>query len=247
MNIAVIGGGNMGGALAKGLFKARGTDWTITVTSRTERTLDRLGAECPGLKTTTDNRLAANGSDVVILCVKPWLIDEVCSEVAPETGKATVISVAAGARNDLIDIYAMPNIAVEYGAGMTFVEENDNADAVGTALELFAQVGMAKLASPKEMAAGLMMSGCGIAYVMRFVRAMAEGGVELGFTPDVATEVALQTLTGAAVLLRGTGLHPERAIDRVTTPGGYTIRGLNELEHAGFVSAVIRALTLNKQ
>ena len=92
------------------------------------------------------------------------------------------------------------------------------------------------------VAAGMMMAGCGIAYAMRFVRAMMEGGVELGLYPKDALNIAQQTMRGAVTLLKETGLHPEAAIDKVTTPGGVTIKGLNELEHAGFSSAVIRCL-----
>ena len=92
------------------------------------------------------------------------------------------------------------------------------------------------------MGAGMMMAGCGIAYVMRFLRAMMEGGVEMGFYPNEAKEIGMQTMQGAVSLLRETGLHPEAAIDKVTTPGGITIKGLNELDHAAFNSAVIRCL-----
>ena len=88
----------------------------------------------------------------------------------------------------------------------------------------------------------MMLAGCGIAYVMRFLHAMMEGGVEMGFYPDEAKAIAMQTMQGAVTLLHETGLHPEAAIDKVTTPGGVTIKGLNELEHAKFNSAVIRCL-----
>ena len=97
------------------------------------------------------------------------------------------------------------------------------------------------------MGAGMMMAGCGIAYVMRFLRAMTEGGVEMGFYPDEAKQIAMQTMQGAVTLLRETGLHPEAAIDKVTTPGGITIKGLNELDHAAFNSAVIRCLKAGLQ
>jgi pyrroline-5-carboxylate reductase len=88
----------------------------------------------------------------------------------------------------------------------------------------------------------MMMAGCGIAYVMRYLRVMMEGGVEMGFYPADALKISMQTMRGAVTLLEETGLHPEAAIDKVTTPGGFTIKGLNELDHAGFNSAVIRSL-----
>ena len=87
-----------------------------------------------------------------------------------------------------------------------------------------------------------MLSGCGIAYVMRFIHAMMEGGVEMGLYPKEAQEIAMQTMKGAVAVLEGRNMHPAVGIDKVTTPGGLTIRGLNELEHAGFNSAVIRCL-----
>ncbi|MCD7713602.1 MAG: pyrroline-5-carboxylate reductase [Prevotella sp.] len=242
MKIAVIGGGNMGGALAKGWGKTLGTEWHIVVTARTEETLRRLKAACPRLETTTSNLDAASDADVIVLCVKPWLIDAVVYGLRSVLKGKTVISVAANARNEAIDIYSMPNIAAEYGASMTFIEENSNKKATNVACSLFGSIGLAKVVTAKQMSAGLMMSGCGIAYVMRFLRAMTEGGVELGFQADVAKEVAMQTMAGAVKLLQETGLHPEQAIDRVTTPGGITIKGLNELERAGFTSSVIRGL-----
>jgi pyrroline-5-carboxylate reductase len=157
----------------------------------------------------------------------------------PELKDKLLVSVAAGVRHERIDVYAMPNIAAEFGESMTFVEEAEKAVAVA---ELFGKVGQCKVVPQRLMDAGMMMAGCGIAYVMRFLRAMMEGGVEMGFYPNEAKEIAMQTMQGAVTLLRETGLHPEVAIDKVTTPGGITIKGLNELDHAAFNSAVIRSL-----
>ncbi len=237
----------MGGALVKGWSRALPED-NITVTARSMDTLNRLSAACPGIKTSLNNAEATADADVIVLCVKPWLVETVIEDIRGNVAGKVLISVAAGVRNDAIDVYAMPNIAAEYCASTTFIEENPNKQAVDVACSLFGKVGLAKVVSPKQMTAGLMMSGCGIAYVMRFLRAMTEGGVELGFPSDVAKEVAMQTMTGAVTLLRHTNLHPEQAIDRVTTPGGMTIKGLNELEHAGFSSAVVKGLKagLNK-
>ena len=94
----------------------------------------------------------------------------------------------------------------------------------------------------QHLAAGTTLASCGIAYAMRYIRAASEGGVELGFKADDAKQIVMQTVKGAIKLLTATGLHPEEAIDLVTTPGGVTIKGLNEMEHAGFTSAVIRGL-----
>lgn len=238
MKLAIIGSGNMGGALAKGWAKA-GLASDLTITAHTQQTLDRLVEACPGISATLDNKKAVEGADVVILAVKPWLVEQVIKEITPELKDKLLISVAAGIRNERIDVYAMPNIAAEFGESMTFVEEAEQAEL---AAQLFSKVGQCKVVPQRLMAAGMMMAGCGIAYVMRFLRAMMEGGVEMGFYPDEAKDIAIQTMQGAVTMLRDTGLHPEEAIDKVTTPGGITIKGLNELDHSAFNSAVIRCL-----
>ena len=238
MKITVIGGGNMGGALVKGWAKA-GLAADITVTAHTQRTLDRLSEACPGITAMLDNVKAIQDADVVVLAVKPWLVEQVIAEIMPELRGKLLVSVAAGIRHERIDVYAMPNIAAEFGESMTFVEEAEQANV---AAELFGKVGQCKVVPQRLMGAGMMMAGCGIAYVMRFLRAMMEGGVEMGFYPDEAKSIAMQAMQGAVTMLRETGLHPEAAIDKVTTPGGITIKGLNELNHASFNSAVIRCL-----
>ena len=228
----------MGGALVKGWVKA-GMASSITVTAHTQQTLDRLVETCPGITAMLDNRKAVQGADIVVLVVKPWLVEGVIAEIMSELENKLLISVAAGVRHERIDVYAMPNIAAEFGECMTFIEESDKADM---AAELFGRVGQCKVVPQRLMDAGMMMAGCGIAYVMRFLRAMMEGGVEMGFYPNEAKEIAMQTMQGAVTLLQETELHPEVAIDKVTTPGGITIKGLNELDHAAFNSAVIRCL-----
>ena len=236
--IAIIGAGNMGGALVKGWAKA-GMAANLTVTAHTQQTLDRLVEACPDITVMLNNSKAVQNADVVVLAVKPWLIQQVIEEIEPELKDKLLISVAAGVRHERIDVYVMPNIAAEFGESMTFIEEAAKAE---TAAELFGKVGLCKVVPQRLMDAGMMMAGCGIAYVMRFLRAMMEGGVEMGFYPDEAKKIALQTMQGAVTMLRETGLHPEAAIDKVTTPGGITIKGLNELDHTAFNSAVIRCL-----
>lgn len=245
MKIAVIGAGNMGGALIKGWAKAAREgkeDLDITLTARTQQTLDKFAALYPELHTLLNNIEAIQDADIVLLAVKPWLIDSVLCEMGDALKDKTVISVAANARHERIDVYVMPNIAAEFGQSMTFIEETPNAEALQSAVSLFSLVGQQQVVDQKHMGAGMMMAGCGIAYVMRFLRAMMEGGVEMGFYPKDAQQIAMQTMQGAITLLQETGLHPEAAIDKVTTPGGVTIKGLNELDHASFNSAVIRCL-----
>ena len=241
MKVTVIGAGNMGGALTKGWIRAGMTN-DLTVTAHTQATLDKLKDSCPELSVTLSNREAVADADVIILAVKPWIIDDILKEIGDIAQGKVIVSVAANVRNEAISVYAMPNIASEFGESMTFIEEGGDSKAQETALALFQLVGKAKVVSRKQLEAGMMMSGCGIAYVMRYLRAMTEGGVEMGFRPDDSMQIAMQTMQGAITLLKETKMHPEAAIDKVTTPGGVTIKGLNELDHGGFNSAVIRSL-----
>ena len=243
----------MGGALAIGW--ARAGKHEITVTARTEQTLSRF-AGVDNILTSTDNLNAVSGADVVVLAVKPWLIEDVCRQIAGnlDFSRQIILSVAANVFSDSLReflgcetakvCYIMPNIAAEYGEAMTYLApaEGVTAEEISLVRELLLEVGKVKLCKEKEVAAGNMLSGCGIAYVMRFIHAMMEGGVEMGLYPKEAQEIAMQTMKGAVAVLEGKDMHPAVGIDKVTTPGGLTIRGLNELDHAGFNSAVIRCL-----
>lgn len=242
MKIAVIGCGNMGGALVRG-WCASGIAEDITITAKSQSTLDTYQALYPELNVTLSNADAVRRSHYVIIAVKPWLVNQLLSEIEPELDGKVVISVAANIRHQRIDYYAMPNIAAEYSQSMTFITPANEAGNVNDAvLELFRRVGQVMPVSESQLTAGMMMSGCGIAYVIRMIRAMMCGGVEMGFSPSQAQEIARQTMQGAVTLLQESGLHPDVAIDRVTTPGGVTIKGLNELDHSGFNSAIIRCL-----
>ena len=145
---------------------------------------------------------------------------------------------------DLIPFFlVIPNIAIALLSSMTFiVPANAKPEHTKLISELYGSMGEVIITDEKHLAAGTTLASCGIAYAMRYVRAASEGGVEIGFKADDAKNIVLQTVKGAVELLQATGEHPEAAIDKVTTPGGVTIRGLNEMEHAGFTSAVIRGL-----
>ena len=241
MNVAVIGCGNMGGAIARGLA-GKDAKVQVLVTSHDGRTARALAAEEPALRAVSNNAEAVHEADVIVIAVKPWLVKDVLDDVQDELTGKPVLSVAAGVEDPRIAVYVMPNIAAQYAQSMTFIQLAADVEAVRTAIDLFGRLGRTVVVEPRQMQAGMMLAGCGIAYVMRFVRAMQQAGVEMGFRPSAARDVAIQTLMGAGAVLTETGLHPEEAIDRVTTPGGYTIKGLNELDHAGFTSAVIRAM-----
>ena len=137
----------------------------------------------------------------------------------------------------------IPNIAIAQLASMTFMVPVGADDAQTAIVKgIFDEMGSTLITDFQHLAAGTTLASCGIAYAMRYIRAASEGGVELGFKADVAKDIVMQTVLGAVKLLQASGMHPEQAIDLVTTPGGVTIKGLNEMEHAGFTSAVIRGL-----
>ncbi|MBQ0049648.1 MAG: pyrroline-5-carboxylate reductase [Bacteroidales bacterium] len=253
-NLTVIGAGNMGGALIHGWAKS-GRLTSITISDKNESLLASFKAKYPTLHTTTDNAEAVRGADVIVLVVKPWLMPIVLDEIKPalDLRKQIIVSDAANFTTDKLTealgeegpyFYAIPNIAAEFSASMSFLTKGKHAadEQLSVVKSLYELVGDTLVVPEQQVAAGMMMASCGIAYVMRYIRAQMEGGCEMGFYPAHAKQIALQTMQGAVSLLNATGWHPEEAIDRVTTPGGITIKGLNELDHAGFNSAVIRSL-----
>lgn len=253
MNIAVIGAGNMGGATALGLSAAL-PDARITVTARHAATLERFAAR--GLQTSLDNLAAARGAELVILAVKPWLLREVLDEIRPALAGKLLVSFAAGIPaadlgawlegSGVAGAFAViPNLAVELGQSMTFIQQiSGSQESLQTVRGLFDAVGRTAVVDEKRLHAGMMLASCGTAFALRYIRASAEGGVELGLYPQEAIDAVLQTVKGAAMLLETHGTHPEAEIDRVTTPGGITIKGLNAMEEAGFTAAVVAGLRL---
>lgn len=246
----------MGGAMADGFIKSGAVKPAdISVANPTAQKLEHFALQ--GASVTTDNKTAAEGADIVIIAVKPWLVEQVVNELKPVLNytRQTIITVAAGIsgsqftawlkKDDAVPqtFIVIPNTAIAVLASMTFiVPVNATADTTAIVKALFDNVGQTMVTDERHLSAGMTLASCGIAYAMRYVRAAAEGGVELGFKADMAKDIVLQTMRGAVELLQANGNHPEAEIDKVCTPGGLTIRGLNEMEHAGFTSAVIRGL-----
>lgn len=246
----------MGGAMADGFIKSGAVKPAdISVANPTAQKLEHFALQ--GASVTTDNKTAADGADIIVIAVKPWLVEQVVNELKPVLNytRQTVITVAAGIsgsqftawlkKDDAVPqtFIVIPNTAIAVLASMTFiVPVNATADTTATIKALFDSVGQAMVTDERHLGASMTLASCGIAYAMRYVRAAAEGGVELGFKADMAKDIVLQTMKGAVELLQANGNHPEAEIDKVCTPGGLTIRGLNEMEHAGFTSAVIRGL-----
>lgn len=252
----------MGGAIAMGL--AQGTKISVTdivCTAKSASTLERLQKQCAEIAVTLDNQEAAKVADIVIIAVKPWLVSDIINEIKEvlDYGKQIVISVAAGVTFEELGKYltkeeklpamfrVIPNTAIALRNSMTFVASHGASKSQeATILGLFDELGCTMLVEEKLIAAGTALASCGIAYAMRYIRAATEGGVELGFRPADAQKIVSHTVKGAAELLLASGNNPETEIDKVTTPGGITIKGLNEMEEAGFTSAVIRGLKASK-
>ena len=255
MKIAIIGAGNMGGATALGLKRCLPED-EITVTARHAGTLEKYSKA--GMKATLDNSEAVRNADVVIMAVKPWLLHEVLSPLLPLMDGRILISFAAGIPAATLKEWTegarlsgvftvIPNLAIEIGESMTFINEvSGNEESLAIVKGLFDSIGKSMVVDEKQLGAGMMVASCGTAFALRYVRATMEGGIELGLYPKQALEAALQTVKGAADLADAHGTHPEHEIDRVTTPGGITIRGLNAMEEAGFSNAVIQGLNIWK-
>lgn len=256
-NIAIIGAGAMGGAIATGLLRAGLDPASLHIANRSSSRLTPFAAV--GADVSTDNSAMARRADVVILAVKPWLTEDVARSLAATvdmTGK-TVISVAAGISpaeiaqwvgEGAVVATAIPNTAAALCQSITFITPPDGCEAPALALQVFKQVGTVMVVDETHLPACMALASCGIAYAMRYVRAAMEGGVELGLRAADAQKIICHTLQGAAALLLLPGAHPESEIDKVTTPGGLTIRGLNAMEDAGFSPAVIAGLRacLNK-
>jgi pyrroline-5-carboxylate reductase len=254
MKISVIGAGAMGGATVEGLIKGQQfKNEDISVSDPSQAVVEKFAKT--GVSVTTDNKLAAETADIVCVVVKPWLVERVLKDIKPELNphKQILIVIAAGISSASIKEWlgeqcpslflAIPNIAIAEMASMTFVVPvGASEEQVQTVVNIFDEMGTTLITDEQHLAAGTTLASCGIAYAMRYIRAAAEGGVELGFKADDAKKIVMQTMKGAVELLEASGLHPEAAIDLVTTPGGVTIKGLNEMEHAGFTSAVIRGL-----
>ena len=281
MTIAIIGTGNMGGAIMRGLIKS-GTcrPEEIICTAKSDATRDKIRTYDARIGVSADNAAAAAQADIVVLAVKPWLIEAVIEEIRPslKLDKQIIVSVAAGVslhelvryvepQYDVVEMNricaevegrepilpegfsepslfrVIPNTAVEALCGVTLIaHQGASEEQIEQVRLLFAALGYALIVEERLIPAGTALASCGIAFAMRYIRAAMEGGVELGFRPEEAARIVEHTVKGAATLLLERGAHPEAEIDKVTTAGGITIKGLNAMERAGFTAAVIDGL-----
>ena len=249
----------MGGAVARGLAQGSVVKRSdIYVSNPSTPKLEALKSEYPEINVTTSNCEVAAAADIVILAVKPWKVEEVLREITPHVDYAhqAVASMVGGLGiaqlSEWLDkgdgtlpatYLIIPNTAIATMSSMTFIASaRSTAEQDAHLLNIFNELGEAMLVEESLIPAGTSLASCGIAYALRYIRAAMEGGVELGFRADDAKRIVMQTLRGAADILAANGSHPEAEIDRVTTPGGLTIKGLNAMEAAGFTTSVIEGL-----
>jgi len=254
INIGIVGGGNLGRSVAEGFLKAGIDPSKIVVSRRRVHLLEDLHVK--GIRIEKENAKAVIGQDVIVLAVKPYQAIELLNELKPYLKPGQILlslmtSISLAELNQhvpegVLVFRVMPNTAVSLQESMTMIAAPDCDPALQKLVgDLFETLGKVIFINEELMAAATVLGACGIAFALRFIRAAIQGGVEIGFGADVAQQIVAQTVKGATELILQTGRHPEQEIDKVTTPKGITISGLNEMEHQGFSSALIRGLLVS--
>jgi pyrroline-5-carboxylate reductase len=256
--IGIIGGGNLGTAIAEGLIQSGYINpGHILITRRSIEHLNTL--ERQGVMVSPNNEDALKYAGLIVLAVKPFQVNEVLSKLKDsfKKGKHILISVVTGVSiqhlSDQVPehipiVRAMPNTAISIRESMTcLATKNVDHEQFQEIQEMFNQLGSAVKIDEKLMDAATVLGACGTAFAMRYIRANIQGGIEIGFDAATASLIAAQTVKGAAELLLKKQSHPEQEIDKVTTPKGCTIAGLNEMEHRGFSSSLIKGLVASYQ
>lgn len=250
--ITVIGAGNMGGAIVNGLLKSGYIAATsISIADPREEILKDFSEK--GVKTFQNNKDAVKNTDLVLLAVKPYFVEEVIKEINPAlSGNEIITCIAAGINITQLNVWlgfekkivrGMPNTAISLQESMTCLAGNEAvAKDIQAVKEMFDQLGQTLIINENMMEAATVLASCGTAYALRYARAAMLAGIEMGFKADVAQFMAAQTIKGAMQITLDTSKHPETEIDKVCTPAGITITGLNEMEHNGFSSSVIQGM-----
>lgn len=250
--IAIIGCGNLGSAIAKGILEKSSDKYNVIATRNKVELLTPLQAL--GVEVSNNNIDAVAKSEIILLAVKPYLVATILNEIKNVLNPAKVlVSLATGITigemklilGDGIPVLrAMPNTATGVGESLTCLcsADSNSEKRIGEVKNLFDLIGESIVIREDLMDGATVLGACGIAYVMRFIRAMVQGGIEIGFDAATASKIANQTVKGAAQLLILGQTHPEQEIDKVTTPRGCTIVGLNEMEHQGFSSSLIKGI-----
>jgi pyrroline-5-carboxylate reductase len=251
MKIAIIGTGNLGKSIAKGLI----TNNAITTLYLTKRNLDEI-EEFDGFKNvvlTANNIEAVQNSDILIFTLQPTHLEKVLKDIKPYLSENHIIvstvtgynisKIEAQLGADQFIIRAMPNTAISVGKSMTCLCSNEKgAKRIKVAESIFNRLGHSLSIPESQMQAATVICASGIAFWMRLIRATSQAAIQFGFDAHEAQELAMFTAEGAASLLITNGNHPEEEIDKVTTPRGCTITGLNEMEHQGMSSSLIQGM-----
>lgn len=250
MKIAILGAGNLELSIAKGLIMSNAYT-TLYLTKRKTEDIEEY-SQYPKVSVTKSNREAVQNSDILIFAVQPKQIEGVLQEIKEDlTEKHVIISTITGVSVARIEalvgnhfiIRAMPNTAIAVKKSMTCLCSNEKGQKwLEVAEAIFNRMGATMIIPENKMQAATVICASGIAFWMRLIRATTQSAVQLGFDAKEAQELSMQTCLGAASLLIESGKHPEEEIDKVTTPMGCTIEGLNEMEHYGLSSSLIRGM-----
>ncbi|MDT0648030.1 pyrroline-5-carboxylate reductase [Zunongwangia sp. F260] len=251
MKIAILGAGNLGLSIAKGLI----VNNAFTTLYLSKRKVDNIKdyEEYSKVSVTSDNLEAVNNSDILIFAVQPTQLEGILEEIKDVlTDKHVLISTVTGFKiprieaivgEDQFIIRSMPNTAIAVGKSMTCLCSNKKGEKrIAIAEAIFNRLGSSIIIPENKMQAATVICASGVAFWMRLIRATTQGAVQLGFDAKEAQELSMQTCLGAASLLIESGKHPEEEIDKVTTPRGCTIEGLNEMEHNGLSSSLIQGI-----
>lgn len=254
-NILIVGAGNIGTAMARGIVRA---GVPVNVYNRSAARLEQFAGDA-SVRTGTDlaGMVRTLAPDLIVICTEGPAVPDVIDEMGPELKALSPVVLSCAAVPTLASleewlspyltspriVRLLPTIAAVEGASANLVcSRNVSADTLAALKELFAATGSWHEIPEADFAAAMALTSCGIAFALRYIRAAAEGGVELGLSPKLATALAASALGGAVAMLEGSGEHPEMLVDRVTTPGGLTIKGLNTMEAAGLSAAVIAGI-----
>ncbi len=256
MKLTVIGGGNMGGAIALGAINQGVVAASfVTISHLSDKMRPAFGTLVDSMTLQDCNAEAIQGADMVVLAVKPWLVEEVLREIAPalDRSRCSIISVVAGvsfeelsamlecATRGSVPLYrVIPNTAISIGCGVSVISQyGATPEGERVVVELFEALGSTFVVEESMMTPFTSLASCGIAFALRYIDASKRGGECVGIDPEVALEVTIQTMQGALEMLRHNASQPQTEIDKVTTKGGLTFRGLDAMEREGFSHAVI--------
>jgi pyrroline-5-carboxylate reductase len=251
MKIAIIGTGNLGKSIANGLLEAKVVKpKDLTLTKRNYKALDNYKKQ--GVEITDNNKQAIKGKDIIWLCVQPHKLGDVLKDIGASLENQIVISTITGIKlkdfetkiNKSVTLFrAMPNTAIAIKESMTCIATNNASKKEKEIVEtLFSHLGTSLFIDDELMGSATVLAASGIAFALRYIRAAMQAGIEIGFESDEAQKIAAQTIKGATSLLLNNNSHPESEIDKVTTPLGITITGLNKMEQEGFSSALIHGI-----